>query len=223
MKACRALSVLSLVLLPSATVLAQDAVKADPAHYKVVLENSSVRVLRISYPVGSKSTMHHHPDTIVIPLADSKVRFTMADGTSQDADLPAGSATYSPEVSHNPANIGTAPIDGLLVEFKAAAPGTATLPTSRPNMTVKTLAEGPRGAAYSTTADPTFHEPAGSTHEYDQVVIALGDAQMSLSIDGKPAKTTWKRGDVQFIGRGVAHESQNTGGKPVDFVIVAIK
>ena len=46
---------------------------------------------------------------------------------------------------------------------------------------------------------------------------------MSLSIDGKPAKTTWARGDVQFIGRGVAHESKNTGGKPVDFIILAIK
>ena len=46
---------------------------------------------------------------------------------------------------------------------------------------------------------------------------------MSLSIDGKPAKTTWARGDVQFIGRGVAHESKNTGGKPVEMVIIAIK
>ena len=223
MKACKALSVLSLVLFASGTVLAQDAVKVDPAHYKVVLENDSVRVLRISYPVGSKSTMHQHPDTIVIPLAESKVRFTMADGTSQDVDLPAESATYAPAVTHNPANIGTAPVDGLLVEFKAATPGTAALPTSRPNMTVKTLAEGPRGAAYRATADSTFHEPAGSKHDFDQVVIALADTKMSLAIDGKPAKTTWKRGDVQFIGRGVAHESQNNSGKPIDFVIVAIK
>ena len=77
--------------------------------------------------------------------------------------------------------------------------------------------------AYRTTADLTFQEPAGSKHDYDQVVIALGAAQMSLSVDGKPAKTSWARGDAQFIGRGVPHEAKNTGGKPVDFVIVAIK
>jgi quercetin dioxygenase-like cupin family protein len=77
--------------------------------------------------------------------------------------------------------------------------------------------------AYRATADPTFQEPAGTKHDYDQVVVALGPAQISLSIDGKPAKTTWARGDVQFIGRGVPHESKNTGGKPVDFVIVAIR
>ncbi len=54
-------------------------------------------------------------------------------------------------------------------------------------------------------------------------MIALGAAPLSLSIDGKPAKTTWKRGDTQFIGRGVAHEAKNTGGKASDMVIVAIK
>ena len=43
------------------------------------------------------------------------------------------------------------------------------------------------------------------------------------SINGKPAKTTWARGDAQFIGRGTPHESKNTGGKPTDFVIVAVK
>jgi oxalate decarboxylase/phosphoglucose isomerase-like protein (cupin superfamily) len=90
-------------------------------------------------------------------------------------------------------------------------------------MAMKVLAEGPRAMAYRTTAEPTFAEPAGTTHDYDQVVIALGSARMSLAIDGKPAKTNWARGDVQFIGRGTPHESKNTGGKPVDFVIVAIR
>jgi quercetin dioxygenase-like cupin family protein len=53
------------------------------------------------------------------------------------------------------------------------------------------------------------------------VIVALGDATLNLNVDGK-ATTKWKRGDVTFIGRGVKHESKNAG-KPVDFVIVAIK
>jgi len=97
------------------------------------------------------------------------------------------------------------------------------VPASREGMTMKVLAEGPRAIAYQTTAGPTFQEAAGTKHDYDQVVIALSGAKMSLSIDGKPAKTDWKRGDVQFIGRGTPHESKNVGGTPVDFVIVAIK
>lgn len=223
MKACKTLSMVSLVLLWSGAALAQDAVKADPEHYKVVFENASVRVLKIDYGVGAKSPMHQHPDAIVIPLAAVKVRFTMPDGQSEERDMTSESAMYTPAVTHSPANIGTGRIDGLLVEFKSAAPGNAALPASRENMAMKVLAEGPRAVAYRTTAAPTFQEPAGSKHDYDQVVIALGTAQMSLSIDGKPAKTTWARGDVQFIGRGVPHESKNTSGQPVDYVIVAIK
>jgi quercetin dioxygenase-like cupin family protein len=223
MKTCVALSIVSFLALSSGAALAQDAVKVDPAHYKVMVENASVRVLKIGYPVGSKSTMHQHPDTIVIPLSASKVRFTTPDGKSEDTDLASESAQYAPAGTHNPANIGAGPVDAILVEFKTPAPGTATLPASREGMKMKVLAEGPRALAYRVTADPAFQEPAGTKHDYDQLVIALAPSQMSLTVDGKPAKTKWARGDAQFIGRGVAHESKNTGGKPIDFVIVAIK
>jgi quercetin dioxygenase-like cupin family protein len=223
MKALKTLSALSVAVLWPAAALAQDAVKVDPAHYTVLLENASVRVLKIGYPVGSKSVMHSHPDAIVVPLVSSKVQFTLPDGKTQDNDLPAESAMYTPAATHNPANVGKTSVDAILVEFKSKAPGTAALPQSREGMTAKVIAEGPRAAAYRATAAPTFAEPAGSKHDFDQVVIALGDAQMALSIDGKPAKTAWKRGDVAFIGRGIPHESKNTSGKPIDYVIVAIK
>jgi len=205
------------------TLVAQDPLKVDPTHYHLVLENAAVRVLHITYAAGSKSVMHQHPDSIVYILNGGKVRFTTPDGKSQDQDEPAGSATYLPAGTHLPSNIGTTPTEAILVEFKTPKPGTAVLPTSRPGMTITTLAEGPRGMAIKSTADATFNEPAGTKHEFDQVVIATAPTQMSLSIEGKPAKTTWAKGDVQFIGRGVAHESRNTGGKPVTFAIIAIK
>ena len=223
MKASQALSVVALVLLWSGSAMAQDAVKVDPAHYKLVMENASVRVLRISYAPGAKSIMHQHPDSIVIPLSPSKVRFTLPDKTAQDSDLALESAMYTPAGTHLPTNVGAGPVDALLIEFKTPAAGKAALPTSRPGMTLKMLAEGPRATAFRSTAAPTFAEPAGSKHDFDQVVIALGPSPLSLSIDGKPAKTTWARGDVQFIGRGVAHEAKNTGGKPGEMIIVAIK
>jgi quercetin dioxygenase-like cupin family protein len=209
-------------VLLSSTAFAQDPVKTDPTHYKVMFENASVRVLRIDYAVGAKSATHSHPDAVVVPLTAAKVRFTTPDGKSQDSDMAMDSATYTPAGTHSVVNAGTEKVDGILVEFKGA-PGKATLPTARPGLALKMLAEGPRAVAYRTTAEPTFHEPAGSKHDFDQVVIALGPSQMSLAVDGKPAKTTWARGDAQFIGRGVAHEAKNTGGKPVEMLIVAIK
>lgn len=223
MNAWKALSLVSIVLLWSVTAVAQDPLKVDPAHYKLVLENASVRVLRADVAVGAKSPMHSHPDAIVVALAASKVRFTMPDGKSQDSDMASESAMYTPAGAHSPANTGTTRGDVIVVEFKTAAPGKASLPASREGMTIKVLAEGPRAMAYRSTATATFAEPAGTKHDYDQIVIALSPAQMSLALDGKPAKTSWARGDAVFVGRGVPHEAKNNSGKPVDFVIVAIR
>ena len=217
-----ALTLVGTLIVSSALLLAQDPVKVDPTHYKSILDNAAVRVLKVDYAPGTKSPMHSHPDAIVLALAASKVQFTGPDKKTVDSDMANESGMYTPAGSHSSA-AGATGANALVVEFKGAG-GKATLPTSRPGMTIKVLAEGPRGMAYRSTAAPNFSEPAGTTHDYDQLVIALGPTTgMSLSIDGKPAKTTWARGDVQFIGRGTPHESKNTSGKPVDFVIVAIK
>jgi quercetin dioxygenase-like cupin family protein len=222
MKAPQGLSLFALILFSSATILAQDAVKADPTHYKVLFENASVRVLKVDYAPGAKSQMHAHPDALIVALGPAKVRFTAPDGKAEEREFANESATFTPAGTHSPENLG-ARIDGVLVEFKTKAPGKATPPATREGLTMKVLAESPRAMVQRTTAGPTFHEPAGSKHDYDQLVIALGPSEMALSLDGKPGKTKWARGDVQFIGRGVPHESKNAGGKPVDFVIVAIK
>lgn len=144
MKACHARSLVALVVLWSgAALIAQDPVKVDAEHYKVVFENAAVRVLKIAYAVGAKSPMHQHPDTIVIPLAAAKVRFSLPDGTSQDTDMAGDMPVYAPAGVHSPANVGTGPIDALLVEFKSSTPGTATLPASRAGLAMKALAEAP--------------------------------------------------------------------------------
>jgi len=223
MKSIKIWSVVSFAALFSAVALAQDPVKIDPAHYKLMFENASVRVLQVNYAAGSKSPMHQHPDAIAISLTPATVKFTFPDGKSQDASMADESGLYTPAGPHSPMNMGKGDMKAILVEFKAPAAGTAALPTARPGMTMKVLAEGPRAMAYRSTAAPTFSEPAGTKHDFDQVVIALAPTSMSLSIDGKPAKTTWARGDAVFIGRGVPHEAKNTGGKPADMIIVAIK
>jgi beta-alanine degradation protein BauB len=216
------LAAMAMVAAVASTSRAQDPTKVDPAHYKVILDNPSVRVLRITYPAGAKSKMHQHPDSMVIGLSTGNIQFATPDGKTQDSTLKAGEAMYTPAGTHLPSNVGKTTMEAILVEFKAPQPGTAALPTDRPNTQMTTLAESPRATAYKVTLDPAFNEPAGTKHEYDQVVIALAPSDVSLAIDGKPAKTSWKRGDVWFIGRGVAHESHG-GQKPADVVIVAIK
>ena len=64
--------------------IAQDAVKVDPAHYKVETENAQVRVLRVHYGAHEKSVMHSHPAAVAVFLSDGTVRFTDAKGKTQD-------------------------------------------------------------------------------------------------------------------------------------------
>ena len=81
---------------------------------------------------------------------------------------------YTPAGTHNPTNVGTGRIDAILIEFKAAAPGKATIPASREGMSMKVLAEGPRAIGLSDRLlTRSSRKPAGSKHDYDQVVIAL--------------------------------------------------
>jgi quercetin dioxygenase-like cupin family protein len=98
--------------------LAQDAVKVDPKHYKVELENNDVRVLRITYGPGEKSVMHEHPASVAVFLTDGKVKFTLPDGKTQESDVKAGSTMWEDAGKHLPENVGKAKFELILVELK---------------------------------------------------------------------------------------------------------
>jgi quercetin dioxygenase-like cupin family protein len=208
-------------LVVASPCAAQDPIKTNPSVYHLVLENDAVRVLHVSIGAGVKTTLHEHPDNVIVALTDTKVRFTTADGQSMEAELKADQAMWSPAGKHSGENLGDAG-EVILVELKGNRPPAATIPTSRENMAISTFFDNARATAYKAATQPGFHEPAGTTHDYDQVIIALGAGTVSVTVEGK-TKNEWKRGDVLFIGRGMKHESKNTSGKPLDVILVGIK
>jgi beta-alanine degradation protein BauB len=213
---------LALAALPFVAA-AQDPAKVDPSHYKVLIDNPAVRVLKVDVAAGAKSPMHSHPDALLVPLESSSARFTMPDGKTVDSLLTKDTAAFTPAATHAPMNVGTTRVDAILIEFKTPAPGTASVPTARTGLAQTVLVETPRAVAFKAATAPDFAEAAGSTHDYDQVVIALGPGSLTLEVEGQPAMTRWQRGDVRFIGRGVKHQAKNTGGKPFDVIIVSIR
>ena len=96
----------------------QDPVEMDSKHYKVEFENDQVRVLRIQYAPGDKSVMHGHPNSVAVFLTDQKVKFTYADGKSEEVGGKAGEAKWIPAISHLPENINDKPLELILVELK---------------------------------------------------------------------------------------------------------
>src|SRR5437588_8879823 len=106
------------VLTVAVPVLAQDAVKADPKHYKVEFENRTVRVLRIKYGPHEKSVMHRHPNSVAIFQTDGRVKFTYPGGKSEESDMKAGQAVWTPATKHLPENLTDNDMDVILVELK---------------------------------------------------------------------------------------------------------
>ena len=210
------------LLAPAAPGLAQDPAKAHSNQYHVLLDNARVRVLHVAVPAGAKNALHDHPDHVAVVLTDSSIRFTGPDGKPADMTRKKGEAIYVEAGKHAGENIGKGALEAIIVELKGSA-GTASPPATRAGMNATTLVDNARVRVVRATAEPSFAEPAGSKHDYDQVVIPLAATTgMAVTVDGK-TKTDWKPGDALFIGRGVGHESKNSGGTPVEFVVVSIK
>jgi quercetin dioxygenase-like cupin family protein len=107
-----------LALAPNMAV-AQDPTKVDAKHYTVAFENDQVRILRVSYGPREKSVLHEHPSSIAVFLVDGKIKFTLADGTSQERDVKVGQSVWNPAGKHLPENMGDKPFDVVLIEMKS--------------------------------------------------------------------------------------------------------
>lgn len=95
-----------------------DAVTADPKHYSVSFENDVVRLLRVKYGAGEKSIMHRHAASCVVFLTDQTFDFTLPDGTTEPASVPAGALGCGDGNVHMPQNIGAEAAEFIMMEFK---------------------------------------------------------------------------------------------------------
>ncbi len=98
-----------------------DSVTVDPAHHKVVFENEQVRVVRWVVPAGDKTLKHSHPNNLNINLTDYNGRVTMPEGKTSEVHAKAGSVSWRQAGIHVVENIGSQPMEGIIVEPKKPA------------------------------------------------------------------------------------------------------
>jgi len=96
----------------------QDPTKVDPAHYKVILNNSQVRILDIHQKPGEKSPMHSHPNHVVYSLNGETLKFTLPDGKTNTATIKAGQAVWRNAETHTVENVGKNEAHALDIELK---------------------------------------------------------------------------------------------------------
>ncbi|MGH7815423.1 MAG: hypothetical protein ACREQI_15650 [Candidatus Binataceae bacterium] len=116
MKRTFALAALILCLVaPSA--FAQSAKVPSPRHFKVLFENSEVRVLRANVNANDKTEPHELRDAVVVPLTNYEVKHVGANGKVTDVRRVAGHPVWVPG-GKRVAEIGNRPAEAIVVEIK---------------------------------------------------------------------------------------------------------
>lgn len=216
---------LTFIALAAPMALAQDPVKVDANHYTVMFENDQVRVLRIHYNPKEKSVMHEHPASVVVFLSDSKAKFTLPDGsTTTDGGGKAGQVRFSDAGKHLPEDIGTTPVEAVLVELKGKS------------------GMGSAVALDPVNVDPTRHKvevendkvrvlrikiKAGDTtkqHEHPNgVAIFLTDVKTKFTRgDGTTREGENKRGEAIWAV-AEKHTVKNVASRPAEIILVELK
>lgn len=98
---------------------ALDPVKVDPKDYKVELENSQVRVVRVKIGAHQQVPLHEHVlNRVVVYLTDQKGSMTTPDGNTEIAQHKAGEVSWGGPTKHREENLRDGPFEALVVEFK---------------------------------------------------------------------------------------------------------
>ena len=115
----------ALIMFFTFSAAAQDPAKVDPQHYKVIYEDTGIRVLRLTYGPHEKSVMHEHPfGSCVIFLTEFHGKSTDPDGNVTAEDHAPGEVACDPfrrgTFRHSPENTGDTPFEVILIERKSA-------------------------------------------------------------------------------------------------------
>ena len=114
----RSMLLLAFVCFTASVAVAQDPVKVDPQHYKVIFENDQVRVLRIHYGPHERSSMHAHPAGVVVNITDGHLRFTDQNGKVQEVYSRKGEARWFPPFTHMVENLTGESYEGVYIAVK---------------------------------------------------------------------------------------------------------
>jgi quercetin dioxygenase-like cupin family protein len=220
-------TVLSLIILAVAAplTLAQDPVSVDASHYKVLLDNDQVRVLRIHYNPKELSVMHEHPASVVVFLNDSQAVFTLPDGTKlPNAGGKKGEVRFAESGKHQPENTGKTPVEAVLVELKGR-PGTSSAVSLDAVKTDpghhKLEFENDRVRVLRIKLKPG---DKSKQHEHPNgVAIFLTDAQAKFGLaDGTIREGGGKRGEANWAA-AEKHTVENASDKAFEVILVELK
>jgi hypothetical protein len=104
---------------PEAAPMKLDAVRVDPARYKIVFENDRVRIVRLGFAPHEKGMMVEHPPRVLATLSDVAVKLLFADGHRDERGAPRGVAAWLEGETLLTQNARDQRLEVVLIEPKA--------------------------------------------------------------------------------------------------------
>ncbi len=108
-----------------------DPCVSNPDAYRVLFENDRVRVLRYDDRPGHRTTVHAHPDSVMVTLSSFRRRLGVG-ARLVDVELDAGEARWLDAQQHYGENIGDTDSQAIFVELKDSRPELITDADDRP-------------------------------------------------------------------------------------------
>jgi beta-alanine degradation protein BauB len=108
-----------LKLIPPAAIFKDDAVKIDPAHNEVLMENDSVRVVDVHFASGEAGPIVDKRPRVIFAVTDSHAMVAFRDGHSEARDMKAGAVSFGNAGRQATKNTGTTPLENVVVELKS--------------------------------------------------------------------------------------------------------
>lgn len=105
--------------IPAESPFKDDAVKVDPEHNEMFLENDRVRVVRIHFPPGESGPMVDKRPRVIVAVGDSQATVTFPDGHSEPREMKAGTVSFGNAGRQATKNSGTTPLENIVVELKS--------------------------------------------------------------------------------------------------------
>jgi beta-alanine degradation protein BauB len=202
-----------LLLAISTRVFAQDPIQISP-DYKVEIENSSVRVLRVKHPPHAKIGMHEHPASVVVALTDVHERLTLPDGATREVSLKAGDVAYNEAAKHIEENLSDQPIEAAVIELKPGAPKLKGWPVQLdpvkldPEHHLVPL-ENDRVRVLRTILEPHLRSPRHQHPSY--VVVYLTELHTTMTMaDGRAVDNPRRPGEIAWRDP-LEHITENIG------------
>jgi quercetin dioxygenase-like cupin family protein len=209
------------------SAFAQDPVQIAPEHYKVLVDNAQVRVLRATRGPHEKAPMHSHPDYVTVYLTDLNQKITLPDGTVQEVHRKAGTTSFSKATTHAEDNTSDQPLEVVVVELKPNAPhGTGAVPPELDPVKIDGKYhtvdfENDRVRVLRTVLEPHIKSPLHAHPSYVVVYLANMHTKMTFP-DGKVNDNKRNRGDVAWRD-AVKHTTENVENTHAEEIQVEIK